>query len=208
MPRDYKRRKKKTRPRRRTDERASPVQFLLAGFSLGVIAAAVMYYLLTPTPAPQTAASARSMPPPEEPPPEPATEQTAPASKRDATPKAREVNDDDVRRYPFWDWLVNYEVILPEKNEQLTEPSPQPTVTTPGTYLLQVGAYRREDDAERRKATVALLGIQSKIQRVALDDATFYRVRIGPEADLERVEGLLSRLGDNNIEVLLIRITE
>ncbi|MEO1573374.1 MAG: SPOR domain-containing protein [Pseudomonadota bacterium] len=212
MTRDYKGKRKPARGRsRRKDREVSPAQFLLAGFSLGVIAAAITYYVLTPAPpkrpkepVPTTArppassgedADART--------PEPAPAKPAPNPEPEVAP---ENDESSSPRYAFWELLQDYEVILPEDNEQLEKAPPVEQVAKPGTYLLQVGAFRRFADADRLKAQLALNGIETHIKKVIVDDREIHRVRIGPETDLGRINQLREQLARQNINVLLIRI--
>ena len=43
-------------------------------------------------------------------------------------------------------------------------------------------------DADRLQASLALLGFESHVQRVTIDDDVFHRVRIGPIGDLDAAE--------------------
>ena len=85
----------------------------------------------------------------------------------------------------------------------------QPTaVVEPGRYVLQAGSFSTYKDADRRRAELALNGIESRIQRVMIDDATYHRVRIGPISDLDELNMMRSRLRAANIDVLRIRFDE
>ena len=59
---------------------------------------------------------------------------------------------------------------------------------------------------DRRRAELALHGIESQIQRVMIDDRTYHRVRIGPTDDLDELNLLRSRLRAAQIDVLRIRL--
>lgn len=211
MTRDYKAKRKPARGRSKRKEReTSPVQFLVAGFSLGVIAAAITYYVLTPAPPkrPAEPVPTTTRPPAggedvATRPPEP---QPAKLEPEPAPDKAPEKDESSTPRYAFWELLQDYEVILPEDNERLEKTPPVEQVAKPGTYLLQVGAFRRFADADRLKAQLALGGIETHIKKVIVDDREIHRVRIGPETDLGRINQLREQLARQNINVLLIRI--
>ncbi len=71
---------------------------------------------------------------------------------------------------------------------------------------MQAGSFKSYADADKRKAKMALLGVESEIEKVTIDSATtWYRVRVGPEKDLNKVNGILKTLRDNGIESLLMR---
>jgi cell division protein FtsN len=79
-------------------------------------------------------------------------------------------------------------------------------VVQPGTYVLQAGSFTEYADADRRRAQLALQGIESTIQRVTIDNKTYHRVRIGPIDDLDRLNVLRTRLRQADIDVLRIRM--
>jgi cell division protein FtsN len=63
-------------------------------------------------------------------------------------------------------------------------------------------------DADRRQAELALLGVESAIQRVSIEDDVFHRVRVGPVQDLARLNEIRRRLRDARIETLLMKVPE
>ena len=71
---------------------------------------------------------------------------------------------------------------------------------------VQAGSFSAPADADRLKAQLALLGFESHVQRVTLDDDVFNRVRIGPIADLDAAKRTQSRLRDAGIDSLLMRV--
>lgn len=109
-------------------------------------------------------------------------------------------------RFDFYNLLPKFEVIIPEHEPNVqVETGPQ-AIDEPGVYVLQAGSFTEYEDADRRRATLALQGIESKIQRVTIDDKTYHRVRIGPIDDLDKLNVTRSRLRDAQIDVLRIRL--
>ena len=58
--------------------------------------------------------------------------------------------------------------------------------------MLQAGSYRNETDADRVARQLALQGIAAKVQRVAVDDDVWHRVRIGPISNLDELNSCAS----------------
>jgi len=112
------------------------------------------------------------------------------------------------RRFDFYDMLPNFEVVIPEQEPNVTKDTAAVVVDEPGTYVLQAGSFSRYEDADRRRAELALRGIESRIQRVSIDDRTFHRVRIGPISDLDRLNLIRRQLREANIDVLRIRLSD
>jgi cell division protein FtsN len=109
-------------------------------------------------------------------------------------------------RFDFYSMLPNFEVIIPEQEPDVKTDTAVQAVVEPGVYVLQAGSFTQHADADRRRAQLALQGIESTIQQVTIDDKTYHRVRIGPMEDLEQLNVVRSRLREANIDVLRIRL--
>jgi cell division protein FtsN len=110
------------------------------------------------------------------------------------------------QRFTFYDMLPNFEVVIPEQESNVKADVEPRAVVQPGVYVLQAGSFSSYADADRRRAQLALQGIESKIQRVTIDDKTYHRVRIGPIDDLDELNVLRSRLRAAQIDALRIRL--
>jgi cell division protein FtsN len=109
-------------------------------------------------------------------------------------------------RFTFYDMLPNFEVVIPEEEPDVAVDAEPQAIVEPGLYVLQAGSFTLHTDADRRRAELALHGIESQIQRVMIDDKTYHRVRIGPTDDLDELNMLRSRLRAAQIDVLRIRL--
>jgi cell division protein FtsN len=138
--------------------------------------------------------------------PTPASMANAVAEDSEAETAAAEEQPE--RRFDFYDMLPNFEVIIPEQEPDVRPDVGPQAIDQPGTYVLQAGSFIEYDDADRRRAQLALQGIESRIQRVTIDDKTYHRVRIGPTRDLDELNMLRARLHQAQIDVLRIRLGE
>lgn len=109
-------------------------------------------------------------------------------------------------RFDFYEMLPNFEVIIPEQEPDVAADVEPRAVVDPGIYVLQAGSFTSYADADRRRAELAMQGIESNIQRVTIDDKVYHRVRIGPIDDLRELNILRSRLRAARIDVLRIRL--
>lgn len=74
------------------------------------------------------------------------------------------------------------------------------------SYMIQVGSFKKLEDADSFRARLAFLGIESKVQTVTIDNAdTWHRVQVGPVVGREKADALQKQLRDNNIDSLLLR---
>ena len=110
-------------------------------------------------------------------------------------------------RYDFYQMLPKFEVVVPE-HEHGTRVAPAAPVEQPGTYFLQVGSYRDAAVAERIRAQLAKLDIQSSVQRVAVDNDVWHRVRIGPIRDLSQLNRLRQRLEAADLDSLVVKVDD
>jgi cell division protein FtsN len=94
---------------------------------------------------------------------------------------------------------------VPEKDGNGKPGSTAPKVDKPGVYVLQAGSYRNFADADRIRARLALQGVESKIQKVTVDNDTWHRVRIGPINKLADLEEIRRKLREAQIDALVIR---
>ncbi len=86
-------------------------------------------------------------------------------------------------------------------------PAPSP-VDTPGMYVLQMGAFTRQTQAESLKARLALVGMTARIQPVMVDRQTYYRVRIGPTDDLAQLNADRGRLQQHRFDSILLKLVQ
>lgn len=185
MARDYKHRARK---RKRPPE-APGWQWGLAGLSLGLF---VALYIYVDDRRPGGPAA-----------PEPIPAEPVSAALTDDPEDAGEAPE----KFSFYELLPKFEVVIPEQDREVRPDSPRTDVTRPGHYVLQAGSFRDFSDADRRRAEIALRGIESRIQKVTIDnDQTWHRVRIGPVDDLATLGRWRERLREADIEALVIRV--
>jgi cell division protein FtsN len=112
-----------------------------------------------------------------------------------------------ISKFDFYQMLPRFEVVVPER-EHGSRPPPSTQISRPGTYFLQIGSYRDAAVAERVRTQVARLGIAATVQRVAVDNDVWRRVRVGPIHDLALLNRLRRQLQANNMDSLVIRVED
>ncbi|HSP01207.1 MAG TPA: SPOR domain-containing protein [Thioalkalivibrio sp.] len=126
--------------------------------------------------------------------------------------QAEEVPAPPKPRFDFYTMLPELEVVVPEPETRPSrpgEPAPAPKqVEEPGIYMLQAGSFRQYDEADRMKASLALLGVQADIQKVQVNSDTWHRVRVGPFRDTAELNKVRERLHGNQIQTLLMKLPE
>lgn len=207
MPKDF---AHKSGGGRQTAKRGLPGWiWLIVGIAIGFVGAAGWYVA---RPRAEAAAGADA-----------ANGKAVPAGKKKIT-----IPPKGPSRFSFYELLPNYEVLIPK---EVLKPSAKPApagpaagngtgpatgpaepaheAVPPGRYVIQVGAFKDRKEADQQRANLALLGIESRIETVTIDNATpWYRVRIGPEKDQHRVETILSRLEENNVQATVMMVPD
>jgi cell division protein FtsN len=112
------------------------------------------------------------------------------------------------KRFTFYDILPNFEIVTPDEEPDIARDAEPQAVVEPGVYVLQAGSFSTNGDADRRRAELALHGIESHIQRVKVNDRNYHRVYIGPTEDLDELNLLRSRLRVAKIDVFRIRLSD
>jgi cell division protein FtsN len=108
--------------------------------------------------------------------------------------------------YDFYSALPKFEVVVPEKEKDVKPDVRAVPETRRGTYVLQAGSYKNFADADRVRAQLALQGIESKVQKVSVDNDTWHRIRIGPISKLDELNRLRTILRKADVDVLVIRV--
>jgi cell division protein FtsN len=117
--------------------------------------------------------------------------------------------EEGAKNYDFYDMLPKFEVVVPEKDREVaaSRGDARANIEKPGVYVLQAGSYRQQAEADRIRAQLKMQGIDANVQRVAVDDDVWHRVRIGPITDLAELNRLRARLHDADFDdALVIRV--
>jgi cell division protein FtsN len=114
--------------------------------------------------------------------------------------------EEPAKSYDFYDMLPKFEVVVPEKDKEVRPDTKSVPETRRGTYVLQAGSYKNFADADRVRAQLALQGVESKVQKVSVDNDTWHRIRIGPISKLDELNRLRQILRKADVDVLVIRV--
>ena len=173
--------------------------WMLFGLSLGLMVA-IVAYLRAPGSLPGgEPAVARAAAQPAN---EPAVQRDTPRATRPPPETAPAEN-----RFEFYEILPQFEVVVPDDDAPRATAAARPRpAETPGSFLLQAGSFSAPADADRLKANLALLGFESHVQRVRIEDDVFNRVRIGPIGDIDAAKRTQRQLREAGIDTLLMQV--
>jgi cell division protein FtsN len=174
---------------------------MLFGLALGLVVAGAVYLRgASPSKAPAASADAGAKTKP------PVSAERQPARQPNRAANAGAAVQSTEPRFDFYEMLPKYEVVIPEVETAASPAARAKPIEEPGSYVLQVASFKAAGDAEKLKANLALLGIESRVQRVTIDDDVFHRVRIGPITDLSALNRIRKQLRDARIEPMVMRL--
>lgn len=149
---------------------------------------------------------------------------TPPAPKKDKPVVKVEKKPDTVEpTFEFYSLLPEMEVVVNDRPTPKVKPAQRPKKVTPdvkpkpvkkvddtASYLLQVGSFKKLNDADGFKARLAFLGIESKVQTVTINTdnnkVTWHRVQVGPMIGRKKADTVKKQLKQNKIDSLLVRM--
>ncbi len=124
-------------------------------------------------------------------------------SGRDEPPIAEDPDPGRSRQYDFFTVLPEIEVVVPQREieERAREPAEE---VTEGPYLIQVGSFRSQSDADGLRAQLTLLGLEADVQTVTVNETTWHRVRVGPYDSAREADSARRRLQENGHEAMVL----
>jgi cell division protein FtsN len=183
------------RRRRKTGNTLPGWAWMSFGLALGLVMAGLVYLATDRNPAETAPVPAAAAPVP-----------ASPAAPRPAAAPPADANPDNRTQFDFYEMLPSFEVVVPEYESQPRADRRPTVISDPGSYVIQAGSFKTYADADARAASLALIGIEARIQRVTIDSEVFHRVRVGPISDLDQLNRVRAQLRDARIEVLLMRV--
>ena len=110
-------------------------------------------------------------------------------------------------KFNFYTILPELEVLIPDSETQPPEKHPAGnTAEDNKQYVLQAGSFKNKNDAEKLKASLALLGFQANIQSVTVNSTPWHRVRIGPYNQSNDLYDKIDQLQQNGIKAIAMEL--
>lgn len=106
--------------------------------------------------------------------------------------------------FEFYTVLPNKETVIPDHEISTRLREERLGKAKQGKYVMQAGSFKAANDADGLKAKLALLGIESKVEKAKVGNTDWYRVKIGPYAQMGSVDLTKKRLKDNGIDAIVL----
>ena len=113
-------------------------------------------------------------------------------------------NSGNKPRFDFYTLLRESEVIVPDTPD--TDNTATQSTNSNDTFLLQVGSFKSNRDADSLRARLLLLNLNAKIEKVSpRKNETWHRVIVGPFSDRSELADARGKLASNGIDSLLLK---
>lgn len=139
----------------------------------------------------------------------PVTDKDKTKSEANAKPANAEkpaVIPNEEPRYDFYTILPQAETVVPDYEIKSRVREELVGKSKSVKYSVQAGSFRDTTEAERHKAKLALLGIESRIEKAKVDTLVWYRVKIGPYDNPSSVSTIKDLLQKNGIGVVVTEV--
>lgn len=194
---------------------------VMLGMILGLIAAGgVAWYIVKKNPSSFENKESREAPKviepqvKQEPQPAPTPVPTsAPVSA--SAPEAASAVGATKQHFEFYKVLTDKPDGATHKNNAKSAPAAQPSKpaqaaeSTKEIYYVQAGSFPKEEDAEKLKANLAILGLEASLQTAVIPDrGTYHRVRLGPfnsNTETNKILSMLKQNGVNNATAIKVQ---
>lgn len=71
-------------------------------------------------------------------------------------------------------------------------------------YIMQAGSFRDSPDAEKLKAKLTALGIESRVEKAQVGEVFWYRVKVGPYSGMVSLMAVKSQLRDKGVDAIVL----
>jgi cell division protein FtsN len=109
-------------------------------------------------------------------------------------------------QFDFYTILPKKEVVVPDHEIKTRTREEQFGKNKKASYVIQAGSSRNPKDADQLRAKLALMGIESKVQKAKVESVIWYRVKIGPYTQMGSVNTIMSRLQKNGMKPVITEV--
>jgi cell division protein FtsN len=138
-----------------------------------------------------------------------APQTTKPEKVKPAEPKVTRATEEEKvpkPRFDFYKLLQESEVIVPATEPVQGVEKPVELQANTMEYILQVGSFRNNTDADKLRAQLILLNLDARIEKVTIRNGElWHRVIVGPFQDQSRLANARSTLVTNQYNALMLK---
>ena len=103
-------------------------------------------------------------------------------------------------RFSFYKVLPEKEVIVSEAEIKNLKRDEKLGKSGSGAYLVQAGSFTSQQEAEKLKTRLGEINVKARLELIKLDNTAWYRVKLGPYANLGDADKVRQHLRANRID--------
>ncbi|MCK5121191.1 MAG: SPOR domain-containing protein [Methylococcales bacterium] len=128
------------------------------------------------------------------------------ANKAKTTPKQKNKKPEEPR-FDFYTILPETEIVVPDYEIDTRSREEQfGKAKKSNKYLMQAGSFRQFSEADKLRARLALMGIESRVEKAKVGNVIWNRVKLGPYSNSSSVSVIKKRLKQNGIDIIVTEI--
>lgn len=112
----------------------------------------------------------------------------------------------EVPQFDFYTILPEKEIVVPDHEIDTRSREERVGQARETKYILQAGSFKSFKEADQSRAKLALMGIESRIEKAKVGSAIWYRIKMGPFTRMSSVSIIRSRLRKNGIDAVVTEI--
>lgn len=109
-------------------------------------------------------------------------------------------------KFDFYTILPESEVAIPDHEVKTRTREERVGKAKKTRYMMQAGSFKNFQEADKLKARLALMGIESKIEKAKIGNTTWNRIKIGPFSKISSVNKIRSQLKENQIDAVIMEV--
>jgi len=192
MPRDYKDRAGKAKKKPQPQTAVVWWKWLLIAL---LIALFVAFLVFLRSSSPETEKPKKRL----------ATLSVAKQVKKIAKPKHQNKQPEEPR-FDFYTILPETEIEVPDYEINTRSREERVGKAKASKYILQAGSFRNFVEADKLRARLALIGIESRVEKAKVGSVVWNRVKMGPYSRSSSVSLIKKRLKNNGIDAIVTEV--
>ncbi|MDD1612219.1 MAG: SPOR domain-containing protein [Methylococcaceae bacterium] len=106
-------------------------------------------------------------------------------------------------QFDFYTYLPKKEIVVPDHEINTRTREERVGKAKASHYILQAGSYKESAEADQLRAKLAMMGIESRVEKTKVGSVVWHRVTLGPYTRMASVSVIRSRLRQNGIDVIV-----
>ena len=119
--------------------------------------------------------------------------------KAKTTPKQKNKKPEEPR-FDFYTILPETEIVVPDYEINTRSREEKFGKAKASKYLLQAGSFRDFSEADKLRARLALMGIESRVEKAKVGSVIWNRVKIGPYNTMKTTDNIITQLHKNKLD--------